>query len=94
MAAEGLRKGAEALGHEMKVETQGSVGAKNVLSPEDIDRAYAVVIAADAFVDKTRFAGKRVYETSTKQAIHDGKAAIKAALAQPARPAGPGSTGT
>jgi PTS system fructose-specific IIC component len=84
MAAEGLRKGAEALGHEMKVETQGSVGAKNVLSPEDIDRAYAVVIAADAFVDKTRFAGKRVYETSTKQAIHDGKAAIKAALAQPA----------
>ncbi|HSJ04277.1 MAG TPA: PTS fructose-like transporter subunit IIB, partial [Verrucomicrobium sp.] len=51
MAAEALQKAAKALGHEIKVETQGSVGAKNQLTPEDIAAADAVVIAADAKVD-------------------------------------------
>ena len=83
MAAEALRKAAEALGHQIKVETQGSVGAKNVLSPEEIEQADAVIIAADAYVDDLRFAGKRLYETSTKEALHNGIAAIEAALALP-----------
>jgi PTS system fructose-specific IIC component len=83
MAAEALRKAAEALGHQIKVETQGSVGAKNVLTPEEIEQADAVVIAADAYVDTLRFAGKRLYETSTKEALHHGSAAIEAALALP-----------
>jgi PTS system fructose-specific IIC component len=83
MAAEALRKAATELGYEMKVETQGSVGSKNVLSFEDIAKADAVVIAADAFVDKTRFAGKRVYETSTKAALHEGQEVINKALALP-----------
>ena len=83
MAAEALRKAAAALGHEIKVETQGSVGAKNVLTPEEIEQADAVVIAADAYVDTLRFAGKRLYETSTKEALHHGEAAVKAALALP-----------
>ena len=83
MAAEALRKAAAALGHEIKVETQGSVGAKNVLTPEEIEQADAVVIAADAYVDTLRFAGKRLYETSTKEALHHGKAAVEAALALP-----------
>jgi len=83
MAAEALRKAAEALGHEIKVETQGSVGAKNVLTPDEIERADAVVIAADAYVDTLRFAGKRLHETSTKEALHHGVAAIEAALALP-----------
>jgi PTS system fructose-specific IIC component len=83
MAAEALRKAAEALGHQIKVETQGSVGAKNVLSPEEIEQADAVIIAADAYVDNLRFAGKRLYETSTKEALHHGIAAIEAALALP-----------
>lgn len=81
MAAEALRKAGEALGHEIKIETQGSVGAKNVLTEEDIARADAVVIAADAFVDTNRFAGKPLYETSTKAALHEGEQAIKSALA-------------
>ena len=72
MAAEALTKAAKALGYEMKVETQGSVGAQNTLTFEEIGRADAVIIAADAFVDKTRFAGKRLYETSTKEALHAG----------------------
>jgi PTS system fructose-specific IIC component len=87
MAAEALSKAAKALGYEMKVETQGSVGAQNTLSFEEIGRADAVIIAADAFVDKTRFAGKRLFETSTKAALHDGQDVIKKALALP-EPAG------
>lgn len=81
MAAEALKKAAEALGHEVKIETQGSVGAKNLLSAEEIARADAVIIAADAFVDKSRFAGKALFATSTKDALHSGTQAINAALA-------------
>jgi PTS system fructose-specific IIC component len=82
-AGEGLRKAALALGYEIKVETQGSVGAQNVITPEEIDRADAVIIAADAYVDKSRFAGKPLYETSTTQALNNGQDVVKAALAQP-----------
>ncbi len=84
MAAEALQKASKALGHTIKVETQGSVGAKNQLTPEDIAAADAVVIAADTKVDTSRFAGKPLYSTSTKQAMHSGKDVITAALAQPA----------
>lgn len=80
MAAEALKQGAAKLGHEIKVETQGSVGAKNQLTDEEIDRADAVVIAADTHVDLARFSGKPVYETSTKQAIHNGSDVITTAL--------------
>ena len=83
MAAEALQKAAKALGHTIKVETQGSVGAKNQLTPEEIAAADTVVIAADTKVDTSRFAGKPVYSTSTKQAMHSGKEVIVAALAQP-----------
>jgi fructose PTS system EIIBC or EIIC component len=83
MAAEALRKAALELGHDIKVETQGSVGAKNQLTPEDIAQADAVIIAADTHVDLSRFGGKRLYETSTKQALKSGKAVIDQALALP-----------
>ena len=80
MAAEALKKAAEELGHEVKIETQGSVGAKNVITAEEIARADAVIIAADAFVDKSRFAGKPLYETTTKEALHSGVNAVQTAL--------------
>jgi PTS system fructose-specific IIC component len=83
MAAEALQKAARALGHTIKVETQGSVGAKNQLTPEDIAEADAVVIAAETKVDISRFAGKPLYSTSTKHAMKAGQEVIKAALAQP-----------
>jgi PTS system fructose-specific IIC component len=88
MAAEALRKAAIDLGHEMKVETQGSVGAKNTLTPEDIAQADAVVIAADTHVDLSRFGGKRVYQTSTKKALKEGKTILTEALAMPEPAAG------
>ncbi|HEY9878702.1 MAG TPA: fructose-specific PTS transporter subunit EIIC, partial [Leptolyngbyaceae cyanobacterium] len=83
MAAEALKQGANRLGHEIKVETQGSVGAKNQLTDEDIARADAVVIAADTHVDLSRFGGKPLYQTSTKQAMHDAGGVVTAALATP-----------
>jgi fructose PTS system EIIBC or EIIC component len=82
MAAEALRKGAVELGYDIKVETQGSVGAKNQLTSDDIAQADAVVIAADTYVDLSRFQGKRIYETSTTQALKSGRSVIEAALAQ------------
>lgn len=84
MAAEGLEQGAAKLGHTIKVETQGSVGAQNQLTPSDVAAADIVLIAADTSVDLSRFAGKRIYETGTKGAIGDGAAVVQAALQQAA----------
>lgn len=81
MAAEALEQGALALGHQLRVETQGSVGAQNALTPAEIAAADLVVIAADTQVDKARFAGKRLYATSTKAAIRDAGALIAQAQA-------------
>src|ERR1700694_632551 len=79
MAAESLQRGAEALGHTIKVETQGSVGTQDTLTAADIQAADLVIIAADTKVDLTRFADKTIYETSTKAAIHDAQAVVTSA---------------
>ena len=81
MAQEALEKGAQVLGHEVNIETQGSVGADNVLTAEDIARADVVIIAADTNVDLARFAGKRLYRTGTKAAINDAVQVINTAFA-------------
>ncbi|SOD98206.1 PTS fructose-like transporter subunit IIB [Caenispirillum bisanense] len=94
MAAESLRKAALEMGHAMKVETQGSVGAKNQLTDEDIRDADAVVIAADMNVATDRFAGKAMVMTSTAAALKNGRAVIEQALATPAgKTAGEGAAG-
>ena len=82
MAAEALEEGAETAGYTIKVETRGSVGAQNTLTPEEIAAADLVVIAADTQVDKSRFVGKRLYSTSTKAAIHDAGKVFDAAWAE------------
>lgn len=82
MAAEGLEGGAKALGRAVKIETQGSVGAGNALTPEDIAGADVVIIAADTNVDLSRFRGKRLYQTGTKPAINGGQALVERALAE------------
>jgi len=92
MAATALEKAAKALGHSIKIETQGSVGAKNLLAEEDIAAADAVVIAADTGVDLSRFAGKPLFSTGTKAALHDGQSVINSALAQPIGAAVPNAT--
>ncbi|KAA5601163.1 PTS fructose transporter subunit IIC [Blastochloris sulfoviridis] len=80
MAAEGIEQGAKALGHAVRVETQGSVGAQNALTSEEIAAANVVIIAADTNVDLARFAGKPVYSTNTKAAIGDGRALVARAF--------------
>lgn len=70
MAAEQLEKTAKALGHAIKVETQGAMGIENELSSADIRAADAVVFAADIEVERReRFAGKRIVEAGVQEAI-------------------------
>ncbi|MCC8469823.1 PTS fructose transporter subunit IIC [Xanthomonas phaseoli] len=81
MAAEGLQQAAKKLGYQMRVETQGSVGAQDALTDDEIRAADVVIIAADREVDLARFGGKRVFKSGTKPAINDGPALINKALA-------------
>ncbi len=81
MAAEALQMAAKEMGHEIKVETQGSVGAENVITDQDLKEADAVIIAADTNVDTSRFVGKPMVEVSVKDAIKDAKGLINKALA-------------
>ncbi|WP_411887562.1 PTS fructose transporter subunit IIC [Hydrocarboniphaga effusa] len=82
MAAEGIQQSAKALGHQVRVETQGSVGARDTLTADEIREADLVLIAADTQVDLSRFAGKPLFKSNTKPAINDGKALIVKALAE------------
>ncbi|MFF0745539.1 fructose-specific PTS transporter subunit EIIC [Streptomyces sp. NPDC004111] len=70
MAAERLQQAADRLGVRMKVETQGSIGAENVLSDNDVAAADGVIIAADKEVDRERFAGKPVLSCGVADGIH------------------------
>ena len=81
MAAAALQKAAAELGYQIHVETQGSVGAKNPLTEEEIRNCSVAIIAADRAVDPARFANVRLLTTSTKDAIHHGKDVIARALA-------------
>ncbi len=81
MAAAALEKGAAKLGYTMRVETQGSVGAKTPLTAAEIAEADAVVIAADTGVDTSRFAGKRMVVAGTGDALKDAPGLINRALA-------------
>jgi fructose PTS system EIIBC or EIIC component len=80
MAAEALAKAAKELGHEIKVETMGSVGVENGLTASEIKLADVVIIAADTKVDTARFAGKKVYTTYTGAAIKDAREVIGTAF--------------
>lgn len=80
MAAEALEMAAKEMGEEIKVETQGSVGAENQLTQADIREARVVIIAADTNVSKERFAGKTIIEVGVKDAIKDPKGLIQKAI--------------
>ncbi|REC95503.1 PTS fructose-like transporter subunit IIB [Kushneria indalinina] len=81
MAAEALAEAGRTLGHQIKVETQGSVGAQNQLTEEEIKEADIVLLACDIEVDDERFAGKPVYRTSTGTALKKSQQTINDALA-------------
>ncbi|MFQ9247728.1 MAG: fructose-specific PTS transporter subunit EIIC [Clostridium paraputrificum] len=79
MAAESLEKAAKKTGYKIKVETQGSIGAENVLTEKDIETADVVIIAADINIDLMRFSGKRVLSVKSIDAIKAPEALIKRA---------------
>ncbi|MCW8995772.1 MAG: PTS fructose transporter subunit IIBC [Psychromonas sp.] len=82
MAAAALEDKGKALNLQVKVETRGSVGAKNQLTAEDIKEADLVIIAADIEVDLARFDGKKLYKTSTGLALKKTEQEINNAFAQ------------
>ncbi|MBM7539991.1 PTS fructose transporter subunit IIABC [Amphibacillus cookii] len=84
MAADALKAKAKELGIDIKVETRGSGGAKNVLTDEEIAAADAIIIAADTKVDMDRFAGKVVIEAGVTDGIRRPDALISQALADDA----------
>lgn len=83
LAAEALEKGAAAMGYEIKVETNGSIGVKNSPTAEEIERADAIIVACDKQVEMNRFAGKRVVKTNVKAPIRDAQGLINEALSAP-----------
>ncbi|MER8048174.1 fructose-specific PTS transporter subunit EIIC [Streptomyces sp. NPDC094032] len=90
MAAEKLAQAAEALGVEIKVETQGSIGAENVLSDNDVREADGIIIAADKDVDRSRFAGKRVLAVGVAEGIHHPEQLIQQVSGAPVQGDGGG----
>lgn len=80
MAAENLEMAAKEMGVDIKVETQGSIGAENKLTDEDIKNADAVIIAAATKVDKSRFEGKPILEVPVEEAIKNAKGLIDKAV--------------
>ncbi|MFI6562534.1 fructose-specific PTS transporter subunit EIIC [Streptomyces sp. NPDC050534] len=83
MAAEKLAQAAESRGIEMKVETQGSIGAENVLDDNDVSTADGVIIAADKDVDLSRFAGKRVLRVGVAEGIRHPERLIEQVRSAP-----------
>ena len=78
MAAELLAKAAAALGHQIRVETQGAMGVENPLSARDIRESDVVLLAADIQVEeRERFDGKRIVEISVKEAIQRPEAVLR-----------------
>ena len=82
MAAESLEQAAKKMGYGIKVETNGAIGAENVLTAEDIEQADVVIVASDIKIDPLRFTGKPLFVTKSIPAIEDSEALIKQAFEQ------------
>lgn len=70
MAAEALEKAGEKLGITVKVETNGSGGAKNILTKKEIEECDGIIVAADKNVEMARFDGKKVLKTNVSAGIN------------------------
>ncbi|CAI0908304.1 PTS fructose transporter subunit IIBC [Serratia quinivorans] len=98
MAAEAIESEAKKRGWWVKVETRGSVGAGNAITPEEVAAADLVIVAADIEVDLEKFAGKPMYRTSTglalkKTAQELDKAQTEAEIFQPQKSGTPATAG-
>lgn len=77
MAAEAIEKKAKELGYQVKVETRGSAGAKNVLTDDEIAKATGVIVACDTIVPTDRFDGKKVIECQVSDGINKTEELVK-----------------
>ncbi len=80
MAAEALNKKGAEMGISIKVETNGSAGAKNILTKEEIEHCDAIIVAADKKVEMARFNGKKVIQTKVADGIHKSEELINRAI--------------
>ena len=94
MAAEKLQQAADRQGIEMKVETQGSIGAENVLTDNDVRDADGIIVAADKDVDLARFAGKRVLSVGVSEGISNPERLIEQVRSAPVHGGGGGAGGS
>ncbi|CAM4445557.1 MULTISPECIES: PTS fructose transporter subunit IIBC [Klebsiella] len=90
MAAEAIETEAKKRGWWVKVETRGSVGAGNAITPEEVAEADLVIVAADIEVDLAKFAGKPMYRTTTGLALKKTAQELDKAVAEakPYQPSG------
>lgn len=80
MAAEALEKAAKAADCQIKIETRGSAGAKNVLTAEEIAAADCIIVAADAKVPMDRFDGKKVISCQVSDGISKADRLVQQAI--------------
>ena len=78
IAREKLIQAAEKAGHEIHLETQGTIGTEHALTKQQIQEADLVVLAVDIQIKgKERFAGKKIIEIPTETAIHSANSLIR-----------------
>ncbi|EPK7358781.1 PTS fructose transporter subunit IIBC [Kluyvera ascorbata] len=96
MAAEAIETEAKKRGLWVKVETRGSVGAGNAITPDEVADADLVIVAADIEVDLAKFAGKPMYRTTTGLALKKTAQELDKAIveAKPYQPAGQSKAST
>jgi len=96
MAAEAIETEAKKRGWGVKVETRGSVGAGNAITPEEVAEADLVIVAADIEVDLAKFAGKPMYRTTTGLALKKTAQELDKAQAEarPYQPSGKAQAAT
>ena len=88
MAAEQLERAGRALGHQIKVETQGANGIINRITAKDVANARCVIFAHDvAIKNRERFTNIEVIDVKTKEAIHNPEALLARTLGNKANAA-------
>ena len=80
MAAEAIEKACKAKGYQVKVETRGSGGAKNILTDEEINKADGIIVAADTNVPMDRFDGQKVIECQVSKGINKADELIETVI--------------
>lgn len=85
MAEQGLKDAASKMGVSIKVETNGSGGAKNVLTKKEIEHAEGIIVAADVNVEMSRFNGKKVVIVTVAKGIHEAEALINKVISGDAK---------